>query len=98
MSGLQDKVKIWIGTVHSEIKNISHELQGRPADFLLIDHGMQRYVSDLKLLKSHGVVSPDTVVAGDLEVYPGDAALPDTVRREILLYFEDRAFILSTIV
>merc|ERR1719428_294276 len=72
-AGLESKVKIWMGTVHSELPNITARLDMEPADFVLVDHSKERYVPDLKLLEESGVVNSETTVIGDVEVYPGDA-------------------------
>merc|ERR1712224_1065108 len=42
-AGLGDKVKIWMGTVHSEIAQISERLEKEPADFILCDHSKDRF-------------------------------------------------------
>lgn len=88
-AGLDHKVKIWMGTAHSELANITERLENEPADFVLIDHSKERYVPDLKLLEECGVVGTrhQTTVVGDAEVYPGDDALPIEVQREITQYF-----------
>eukprot|EP00933_Yihiella_yeosuensis_P035288 TRINITY_DN28810_c0_g1_i1.p1 TRINITY_DN28810_c0_g1~~TRINITY_DN28810_c0_g1_i1.p1 ORF type:complete len:644 (+),score=142.22 TRINITY_DN28810_c0_g1_i1:67-1998(+) len=97
-AGLEHKVKIWMGTVHSEIANITENLERQPADFILVDHSKERYVPDLKLLEECGVVGTDTLVVGDVEVYPGDETVPLAVQREMKEYFEDRAFLFATMV
>merc|ERR1719359_866019 len=40
-AGLDHKVKIWMGTVHSEISKIAGRLDGHPADFILCDHSKE---------------------------------------------------------
>jgi branched-chain amino acid aminotransferase len=98
VAGLQDKVKIWIGTVHSELPNISERLQGEAADFVLCDHSKERFVPDLKLLEECGVVDKATAVVGDVEVYPGDETLPRESLKDIVRWFDDREFMLATTV
>ncbi|CAJ1442703.1 unnamed protein product [Effrenium voratum] len=97
-AGLDDKVKIWIGTVHSEIANITSRMERQPADFVLVDHSKERYVPDLKLLEDCGVITQDSAVVGDVEVYPGDERPPRVIEEEISRYFSDRAFGLATMV
>eukprot|EP00746_Dinoflagellata_sp_MGD_P072582 gnl/MRDRNA2_/MRDRNA2_29445_c0_seq1.p1 gnl/MRDRNA2_/MRDRNA2_29445_c0~~gnl/MRDRNA2_/MRDRNA2_29445_c0_seq1.p1 ORF type:complete len:654 (-),score=142.59 gnl/MRDRNA2_/MRDRNA2_29445_c0_seq1:311-2008(-) len=97
-AGLEDKVKIWIGTVSSEVTKMAGKLGGQPADFVLCDHSKERYVADMKLMEECGIVDRNTVVIGDVEVYPGDAKLPKAVEEEIHLYFTDRAFALASMV
>lgn len=97
-AGLEKKVKIWMGTVHSELMNITDRLEHQAADFVLVDHSKERYVPDLKLLEECGVVDRKTLVIGDVEVYPGDDTLPHVVRDDIKEYFQDRAFMLATMV
>jgi len=97
-AGLEDKVKIWIGTVHSELPQLTGRLEGQPVDFILCDHSKERYVSDMKLMEECGIVDNKTVVIGDTEVYPGDAKLPKAVQEEIHLYFTDREFVLASMV
>jgi len=97
-AGLEDKVKIWMGTVQTEIQQISGRLEGQPADFVLCDHSKDRYVPDMKLMEECGIVDRNTVVLGDVEVYPGDATLPKEVEEEITLYFTDREFALASLV
>lgn len=97
-AGLEDKVKIWIGTVETETQKIAGRLAGQPADFVLCDHSKERYVADMKLMEECGIVDRNTVVIGDVEVYPGDVKLPKAVEEEIHLYFTDRAFALASMV
>jgi branched-chain amino acid aminotransferase len=97
-AGLEDKVKIWMGTVQSEPANMANILSNKPADFILVDHSKERYVPDLKLLEDCGIVHDTTTVLGDLEVYPGDDGLPPVVEETIKDYFTDRAFALATLV
>jgi len=97
-AGLDDKVKIWMGTVHSEIANITNRLEQEPADFVLVDHSKERYVPDLKLLEECGVVTKDTAVVGDVEVYPGDVRPPKVIEEEISRFFSDREFAMATMV
>lgn len=87
-----------MGTVHSEIANITTRLEQEPADFVLVDHSKERYVPDLKLLEECGVVTKDTAVVGDVEVYPGDERPPKVIEEEIGRFFADRAFGLATMV
>eukprot|EP00913_Durusdinium_trenchii_P020793 g19533.t1 len=96
--GLDDKVKIWMGTVHSEIANITNRLEHEAADFVLVDHSKDQYVPDLKLLEECGIVSKETAVVGDVEVYPGDERPPKVIEEEISRFFSDRAFGLATMV
>jgi len=97
-AGLENKVKIWMGTVHSELTNIAGRLGGKEADFVLCDHSKERYVPDLKLLEECGVVGKKTTVIGDTEVYPGDEHLPRPLQQEIQEYFADRAFVMASMV
>jgi len=97
-AGLDHKVKIWIGTAHSELMHISERLEKQPADFVLCDHSKERFVPDLKLLEECGAVNKETVVIGDVEVYAGDERLPKVIQKEISDYFSDRAFALATMV
>lgn len=97
-AGLDHKVKIWIGTAHSELMHISERLEKQPADFVLCDHSKERFVPDLKLLEECGAVNKETVVIGDVEVYAGDERLPKVIQKEISEYFSDRAFALATMV
>lgn len=97
-AGLDHKVKIWIGTVHSELMNITEKLEKQPADFVLCDHSKERFVPDLKLLEECGAVDRKTAVVGDVEVYAGDERLPKVIEKEISDYFSDREFALATMV
>eukprot|EP00928_Gymnodinium_smaydae_P042753 TRINITY_DN28755_c0_g1_i2.p1 TRINITY_DN28755_c0_g1~~TRINITY_DN28755_c0_g1_i2.p1 ORF type:complete len:663 (+),score=106.88 TRINITY_DN28755_c0_g1_i2:33-1991(+) len=97
-AGLDDRVKIWMGTVHSELGNITRRLEDTPADFVLCDHSKERYIIDMRLLEESGVVNKDTAVVGDLEIYPGDEVLPRFMQEDISRYFLDREFALATMV
>jgi len=97
-AGLDDKVKIWMGTVHSELGSISERMEQQPADFVLCDHSKERYVPDLKLLEECGIVDRNTAVVGDVEVYPGDEKLPKVIEKEISAFFSDRDFKFATMV
>lgn len=96
-AGLEDRVKIWMGTVHSELTNITQRLDGS-ADFILCDHSKERFIPDLKLMKDCGILGEETIVVGDLEVYPGEVQLPRVIEKEISEYFSDRDFVLATMV
>lgn len=87
-AGLQNKVQIWMGTVHSEIASIVEKLERKPADFVLCDHSKERFVPDIRLLQECGAVDKNTRVVGDVEVYPGDAAMPRELKEEISAFFE----------
>lgn len=89
-AGLESKVKIWMGTVHSELTNITVRFEKSPADFVLCDHSKDRFVPDLRLLEECGVVNHKTTVFGDLEIYPGDDKLPTVVQEDIQHYFQER--------
>eukprot|EP01052_Picozoa_sp_SAG31_P018971 SAG31_NODE_1365_length_8621_cov_61.731049_7_plen_446_part_00 len=94
-AGLEHKVKIWVGTIDSEISNIRDRLQNYPADFVLCDHSLERYVPDLKLLEIRGVVGASTSVIGDLDIYPGDPSTQTDqrlVQDSIRQYFFSREF------
>jgi catechol O-methyltransferase len=91
-AGLDHKVKIWMGTVHSELANITDRLQNEPADFILCDHSKERYVPDMKMMQDCGVVSETTAVIGGVEVYPGDEQLPTEVQKEIDQFFDNSSF------
>lgn len=97
-AGLESKVKIWMGTAHSEISNITERLGKEPADFILCDHSKERFVPDLKLLEECGVVDANTTVVGDVEVYPGDSKLPGAVISNIQHYFDLNEFQLAHII
>jgi branched-chain amino acid aminotransferase len=97
-AGLSSKVQIWMGTVHSELGNITDKMARKPADFVLVDHSKERYIPDLKLLEECGVVNSATTVIGDVEVYPGDASLPSVIQEDIKEYFTDKDFVLATMV
>jgi branched-chain amino acid aminotransferase len=97
-AGLDSKVKIWMGTVHSELPNITAKLEMEPADFVLVDHLKERFIPDVKLLEACGVINPSTVVVGDVTEYPGDGKLSDVVHEDIREHFSDRGFVLATMV
>merc|ERR1712048_135470 len=97
-AGLENKVKIWMGTVHSELTNITSRLEKEPADFVLCDHSKERFVPDLKLMEECGIVSKSTEVVGDVAIYPGDVTLPKEIQKEISDYFQDQGFKFATMV
>jgi len=86
-AGLESKVKIWIGTVPSELTNIMEKLEGKTADFILCDHSKERFVPDLKILEECGAVTSATHIVGDVDVYPGDQPLSEDLKEEIAAYF-----------
>lgn len=96
-AGLDSKVKIWMGTAHSELTNITSKLAGRPADFILVDHSKDRFVPDLQLLTKSGVVVDETLVIGDVEVYPGDEKPHEIIQEDIREYFDKRNFELANV-
>lgn len=97
-AGLEDRVKIWMGTVHSELGNITQRLSSEQADFILCDHSKERFVPDLKLLKDAGTLGDSTVVVGDVEVYPGDQQMPRVIQQEISEFFENNEFIMAAMI
>lgn len=97
-AGLDSKVKIWVGTVHSELANITSTLGGKPADFVLVDHSKERFVPDLKLLEECGIVNSNSTVVGDLEIYPGDDTVGTVDAADIKEYFVDHKFVLTSMV
>ncbi|KAJ1454883.1 aminotransferase [Pelagophyceae sp. CCMP2097] len=92
-AGLEQKVKIWIGTVHTEGKAITERLKDLPCDFLLVDHSKDAYLPDLRLLESLNVIDASTAVVGDVEVYPGDKVEASRAQRrldeQIEKYFDE---------
>merc|ERR1719181_1786931 len=97
-AGLDSKVKIWMGTAHSELTNITSNLAGRPADFILVDHSKDRFVPDLRLLRKSGVVVDETLVIGDTEVYPGDESTHEIIQEDIKEYFDNQNFVLANVI
>eukprot|EP00929_Paragymnodinium_shiwhaense_P008992 TRINITY_DN112_c0_g1_i1.p1 TRINITY_DN112_c0_g1~~TRINITY_DN112_c0_g1_i1.p1 ORF type:complete len:666 (+),score=192.00 TRINITY_DN112_c0_g1_i1:35-2032(+) len=97
-AGLENKVKIWMGTVHSEITHITERLGKEPADFILCDHSKERFVPDLKLLEECGAMDASTTVLGDVEVYPGETQLPRDIVSSIQKHFIDKEFELVSMV
>jgi hypothetical protein len=97
-AGLDSKVKIWMGSVHSELASITESLQGAPADFVLVDHSKERFVPDLRLLEECGIVTASTTVIGDVEIYPGDDDLPVDVQADIEEYFGNNKFVLASMI
>merc|ERR1712226_841421 len=93
-AGLSSKVKCLIGSVETEAAKIASILKNdartdggaKPVDFVLCDHSKERYVPDLELLDSAGVVGSGTVVMGDTTVYPGDVSASGS--QSLLSYFE----------
>lgn len=92
-AGLNDRVKILIGTVEQKLQNISDCFarmakpgqQDKKVDFLLCDHSKDLFVPDLKRLEEAGLAGPGTVVMGDTTVYPGESGKEGG--QELLSYF-----------
>lgn len=91
-AGLEDRVKIWIGTAGSEIPKIADifgtgEAKSVPADFVLCDHSKDLFVHDLKLLEKAGLAAAGTTIMGDTTMYPGDSGQSERHGQDFLRYF-----------
>jgi catechol O-methyltransferase len=71
-AGLRDKVFVEIGSVKSRLSSIKskHSLSS-PIDAVLLDHDVNDYLSDLRLMEGEGLISKGTVVLCDWSLYPG---------------------------
>jgi len=71
-AGLRDKVFVEIGSVKSRMASIKskHGLSS-PIDAVLLDHDVNDYLADLRLMESEGLISKGTVVLCDWSLYPG---------------------------
>lgn len=70
MAGLADAVEFRVGLAADVLPELADEYRGR-VDYMLVDHFMQAYISDVKLAGSLGLLHEGSRVVADNVVFPG---------------------------
>lgn len=73
-AGLSDTVKVEIGSVMTRLPSIQKKFGKRPLDALLLDHAVTDFLPDLKFLELNGMITAQTTVLCDWNLYPGTDA------------------------
>lgn len=80
LAGLDEFVEVVIGPCSSTLPIIQQRYQGRPLEFLFIDHKKDDYVVDLVRCEILGMIAPGTHVIADNCVSPGAPLYLEYVR------------------
>jgi len=96
-AGLSERVTVEIGSVADRLAAIhrKHDISG-PLDAVLLDHDVQNYLPDLRLLGDHGHISKSTIVLCDWSLYPGSEQQAPTNSAEFMDYLSELGVSQST--
>ena len=83
LAGLADVVKVVVGSSDASLKRLHDERQISKIDLMFLDHYKPAYVTDLKLCEELGMVGPETVLAADNVVKPGNPPYLKYVRSSV---------------
>ena len=73
-AGVSSRVTVVEGYISDggkTLERVARELEGRPADFVFLDHAKEVYLSDLLRLAGRGLLRKGTVVVADNVLFPG---------------------------
>ena len=90
-AGLSDRVVVEIGSLQDRLPAMKRKFNlSGSLDAVLLDHDVNCYLSDLKLLQGEGLVTKGTVVLCDWSLYPGsDAPTAPTDGAEFMKYLTE---------
>jgi len=98
-AGLSDRVSVEIGSVSGRLPAIHKKfgVQG-PLDAVLLDHDVDSYLPDLRLLEQNGHIDKGTMVLCDWSLYPGsnDTDQAPTAANDFMAYLKEIGMSQST--
>jgi catechol O-methyltransferase len=83
LAGLNDIVKIVVGSSEDSINRLCADGTLKHIDLLFFDHYKPAYISDLKLCEELRLVAPGTVLAADNVIKPGNPPYLEYVRSSV---------------
>ncbi|KAI0175853.1 S-adenosyl-L-methionine-dependent methyltransferase [Hypoxylon sp. FL1284] len=83
LAGLNDIVKVVVGSSTSSLERLSKDGTLKHIDLLFLDHYKPAYTTDLKLCEELGLVSVGSVYAADNVVKPGNPPYLEYVRSTV---------------
>ncbi len=83
LAGLNDIVKIIVGSSEDSINRLCADGTLKHIDLLFLDHYKPAYISDLKLCEELRLVAPGTVLAADNVIKPGNPPYLEYVRSSV---------------
>ena len=83
LAGLDDVVKVVVGSSDASIKRLFDGGVLKKVDLMFLDHYKPAYTTDLKLCEELGLVGPGTVLAADNVVKPGNPPYLEYVRSTV---------------
>jgi len=70
-AGLSHRVKVLVGTAEKQLPTLKQRFNITHIDLLFIDHWKDRYLPDLKIAESTGLLSKGSVIVADNIIVPG---------------------------
>ena len=91
-AGLRDVVSVEIGSVMERLPAIHRKHGKQPLSALLLDHAVSDFLPDLRHLESKGMITKDTSVLCDWNLYPGtdtDKSQAPQAGKEFMAYLKE---------
>ena len=83
LAGLNDIVKVVVGSSDASIKRLHYSGALQHIDLLFLDHYKPAYTTDLKLCEELKLITPGSVVAADNVIKPGNPPYLEYVRSTV---------------
>lgn len=83
LAGLDDIVKVEIGSSDASLCRLHASGVLKHIDMMFLDHYKPAYTSDLKLCEELKLITPGTVLAADNVIYPGNPPYLEYVRSSV---------------
>ena len=83
LAGLNDVVKVVVGSSTESIKRLHADASLKHIDLMFLDHYKPAYTTDLKLCEHLQLVTPGTVLAADNVIKPGNPPYLEYVRSSV---------------
>ncbi|KAK3044417.1 hypothetical protein LTS18_001346, partial [Coniosporium uncinatum] len=83
LAGLDDVVKVVVGSSDASIKRLHDETGLRKIDLMFLDHYKPAYTTDLKLCEELKLIGPGSVLAADNVIKPGNPPYLEYVRSSV---------------
>ncbi|KAI0435540.1 catechol O-methyltransferase [Xylaria telfairii] len=93
LAGLDDVVKVVIGSSSDSLRQLHVDGALSQIDLLFLDHHQPLYTDDLKICEELGLIEVDTIVAADNVINPGNPPYLEYVRSSIGKKREDAAMV-----
>lgn len=83
LAGLRDFVRVIVGRSDTSLDKLFKSGEVKKIELMFIDHYKPAYTTDLKLCEHLGMIQPDSVLAADNVLYPGNPPYLEYVRSTV---------------